>query len=225
MTTTSGVSSSSVVDQLQVKTADRKVNKEMGKDQFLELMIAQMKSQNPLNPTDNTAFVAQLAQFSSLEGIQNLNTTMQDVAGRMTSNQALQASSLVGRTVLVEGNQGVFDATQVMKGVADLDASTSDVTVKVYSASGALVRTMSLGSQEEGEMSFSWNGKNDAGVMQEAGVYTIKAQAVIDGKNTDLKTYLPANVDSVSIVAGSELELNLSGLGKRSLSDVKQIGL
>ncbi|HGM5552022.1 MULTISPECIES: flagellar hook assembly protein FlgD [Pseudomonas] len=199
----------------------------LGKDAFLQLLVTQLKNQNPLDPQDNSAFVAQLAQFSSLEGITTLNSTVSSLAGNYSSSQALQASSLVGRNVIVQTNTvQLDDPSKGMTGSVTVPSSIAGGTVSITDSSGTVVRTIDLGSRAAGSASFTWDGKDKDGNLVKTGTYTVKANASINGTATDLATYLPATVNSVTISqTGGELMLNLSGKGTVALSKVQTIGI
>ncbi len=196
----------------------------LGENDFLTMMMAQLQNQDPLNPMDNSAFVAQLAQFSQVSGIQNLNTTMSSLSSNMTSNQALQASSLIGKQVYVNSNQAAYNGQGSFTGMVTLPQSTDNLSVQVSDASGAVVQQMALGTQAAGSVPFTWNGSSSSGASMPAGTYTITATADIAGKNTQLATVLPASVNSVSFSSsGGAIQLNLQGLGTTPLSSVQQI--
>lgn len=199
----------------------------LGKDAFLQLLVTQLKNQNPLDPQDNSAFVAQLAQFSSLEGITTLNSTVSSIASNYGSSQALQASSLVGRSVIVQTNNiQVDDPTKAVTGSVNLTSSIAGGTVTIADSTGKTVRTIDLGTRAAGSSSFTWDGKDSSGTAVPVGAYTIKANAPINGTATDLAVYLPATVNSVTLSqTGGELTLNLAGLGPVALSKVQTIGI
>src|SRR5476651_133700 len=111
----------------------------LGKDAFLQLLVTQLKNQDPLSPQDNGAFVAQLAQFSSLEGITTLNTTVSGIASNYNSSQALQASSLVGRSVIAPASQSVVDTSKGMTGTVVMPSSVADATLKITDANGKAI--------------------------------------------------------------------------------------
>jgi flagellar basal-body rod modification protein FlgD len=153
--------SNAILDQYRTPTQTEKKDNELGKNAFLELMVAQLNNQNPLEPTDNQAFVAQLAQFSSVEGIDNLNDTAQSMATQFTSNAALQASSLVGQSVIVEGNTtGLLTNGGVVSGYVDVPAATGDITLTIENAAGQTLEQIPLGSHDQGSMSVRWDGYN-----------------------------------------------------------------
>ncbi|HCB43009.1 MAG: flagellar biosynthesis protein FlgD [Pseudomonadales bacterium] len=215
----------SALDQYQIDSDRFATGDELGKDQFLELLVAQMNNQDPLSPQENGEFIAQLAQFSTVEGIGNLNTSMESLLSGYQSSQALQASSMVGRTVIVPADQAVVDTEAGLEGQLALQQNSTNVFVNIYDQAGSLVKTINLGSQEAGMHDFTWDGTDASGNLAEPGIYTVEAMASIGGKNTQMATLLPANVDSVSLGAGGsgEMLLNVAGLGSISLSNVYAI--
>lgn len=223
MSTVSGTSS--VLDQYQMQQGSTAQNKELGKNEFLNLLVAQLNNQNPLEPQGNGEFIAQLAQFSQVEGIEKLNTSMSSLLTGYQSSQALQASSLVGRKVIVPTDKAVVDTSESFKASLVLPTSSSNVYVNVYDSAGAVVSRVNLGEQEAGNVSFIWDGKDSSGNLMPPGTYKFEAQATYEGeaKPKGLYTLLPANVDSV-VLGGSELMLNLAGLGSVPLSQVQVIG-
>ena len=203
-------------------------DKALGKDAFLQLLVTQLKNQNPLDPQDNTAFVAQLAQFSSLEGITTLNDTVNSLSGGLQSSQALQASSLVGRSVIVQTNEAYVDPAsgKPFNGTVVVKDADSKPVITITDADGEVVRTLEMGSQKAGNADFTWDGKDDDGVLLDKGSYTFTASSKNDTGTTALTTYLPATVNSVTLSkTGGEIMLNLAGLGSIGMSKVQTIGL
>ncbi|SHL70950.1 flagellar hook assembly protein FlgD [Phytopseudomonas punonensis] len=223
MSTVDGVSSSSVLDKYQVKQDSATQNKELGKDQFLNLLVAQLNNQNPLEPQGNGEFIAQLAQFSTVEGVEKLNSSMETILSGYQSSQALQASSLVGRKVIVPVDKALVDTSESFKASAVLPTSSSNVYVNVYDSAGAVVNRINLGEQQAGNVSFIWDGKDASGNVMKPGTYKFEAQATYGNETKGLYTLLPANVDSVTL-GGNELMLNLAGIGNVPLSQVQVIG-
>ncbi|WP_043307892.1 flagellar hook assembly protein FlgD [Pseudomonas sp. ML96] len=218
----SGVSSA--LDQYQIKQ-DTTQNKELGKNQFLELLVAQLNNQNPLEPQENGEFIAQLAQFSQVEGIEQLNSSMESLLSGYQSSQALQASSLVGRKVIIPTEKAVVDTSETFKGSLVLPVTSSNVYVNVYDSAGKAVSRVNLGQQSAGNVSFMWDGKDSSGNLLPPGTYKFEAQATYADGTKGLYTLLPANVDSVTLGQnGGELMLNLAGLGSVALSQVQIIG-
>jgi flagellar basal-body rod modification protein FlgD len=219
---TVGDVSGTALDQYQIKNQGP-ANKELGKNEFLNLLVAQLNNQNPLEPQGNGEFIAQLAQFSQVEGIEKLNTSMGSLLSGYQSSQALQASSLVGRKVIVPTEKAVVDTSESFKASLVLPVSSSNVYVNVYDKAGAVVSRINMGEQAAGNVSFIWDGKDASGNLLPPGTYKFEAQATYEGETKGLYTMLPANVDSV-VLGGSELMLNLAGLGSVPLSQVQVIG-
>jgi len=224
MSTTGGVGGTgSVLDQYQFGK-DREVKgNDLGKNEFLELLVAQLNNQNPLEPQENGEFIGQLAQFSTVEGVEKLNSSMETILSGYQSSQALQASSLVGRKVIVPTEKAVVDTSETFKASLILPTSSSNVYVNVYDDAGAVVNRINMGPQEAGNVSFMWDGKDASGNTLPPGTYKFEAQATYNGETKGLYTLLPANVDSVTL-GGNELLLNLAGLGSVPLSQVQVIG-
>ncbi|HSX50369.1 MAG TPA: flagellar hook assembly protein FlgD [Cellvibrio sp.] len=231
MAVSSTTSSNSVTDNLSItkKTETKKNTNELGQAAFLELMITQMNNQNPLSPQDNSEFVAQLAQFSSVEGLERLNTSFNS----FMSNNALQASSLVGRSVTVESDKSTLVNGGIVAGSVDLDFATTDLKINIYDEKGVLGQSIPVGSVPAGETVFRWDGQNievngelldwDAGENgATAGEYRFEITATQNGKSEALKTALSANVNSVTIGENGKLILNLAGIGAVEADQVKQ---
>ncbi|NVZ19706.1 flagellar hook assembly protein FlgD [Pseudomonas costantinii] len=202
-------------------------NQSLGKDAFLQLLVTQLKNQNPLSPQDNGAFVAQLAQFSSLEGINTLNDSVNNISSNFSSSQALQASSLVGRSIITQTDKAMVDTSKSMTGSVAVTAATGNVSVKITDKDGNVVRTIDMGAQSAGDSSFIWDGKNDKGEVAAAGTYTFAATTKNDaGASVALATSLPATVTSVTLSkTGGEMLLNLAGgMGSVKLSQIQTIG-
>lgn len=214
----------SIDSRKQAAKESAKGTNELGQSAFLELMIAQLKHQDPLSPQDQGEFISQLAQFSSVEGIEKLNSSVSDIGGAFRSSQALQASSLVGRQVQVPGSQALLGSAGALGGSIDLPQSTASMQVKVYRAGeNSPVATLDLGAQEAGEVAFSWDGLDASGVRQPAGLYRVEASAMQGGKSTALTTAINANVNSVTVGANNSMTLNVANVGQVALSDVRKI--
>lgn len=221
---TSVNATSSVLDQFAIQQREQKGG-DLGKNEFLELLVTQLNNQDPLSPQENGEFIAQLAQFSSLEGIENLNKTMTSMLGSFNSSQALQASSLVGRSVIVPATTAQVDTQNTFKGSMNLPYYSPNAYVNIYDSAGSVVNRVNLGAQQAGQVSFMWDGTDSSGNKMPPGKYRFEAEAYIEGEPYALQTYLPANVDSVTLGQnGSEMQLNLAGIGLVPLSKVQVIG-
>ncbi|MBW0145989.1 flagellar hook assembly protein FlgD [Marinobacter arenosus] len=224
MSAINATDASDVLSQYQLKQqrgADSK--SELGRNEFMELMLAQLKNQNPLEPQDNGEFISQLAQFSSLEEMQKLSGTVDDVVGQFRSTQALQASAMVGKTVLAPSSVGILGADGEVSGTIAVPASTGGLRLSVQNQAGELVRQIDLGSSPAGVKSFSWDGQDGNGNPLPPGPYRIVAEASYPEGTQQLGTMVSANVDSVSLGQNGSITLNLAGMGSIALSDVKQI--
>ena len=193
----------------------------LGKSAFLELMIAQLDNQDPLEPAKNEDFIAQLAQFSSVEGIQNLNDSVNGMVSAMQSSLSLQAASLVGRSVLAPTDMALYEE-QTMGGSINLTESVSSLGVDIQSADGSLLRQIDLGPQAAGVVRFAWDGQNEAGSAMPAGMYRISAFADIAGERQALTTNLPNRVAGVTL-GERGVVANLVGGTEVSTLDIKEI--
>ena len=223
MSTIDSTSASDVLSQYQVTQESTSGSSDLGKNEFMELMIAQLNNQNPLEPQDNGEFISQLAQFSSLEEMQGLTSTVEDVASQFRSSQALQASAMVGKTVLAPSEIGVLGAEGTISGTIEVPASTGGLRVSIQSLNGELLRQLDLGSSAAGTQSFTWDGKDGNGNALPQGSYQIVAEASYPDGTEQLATMVSANVDSVSLGSDGSITLNLAGMGSIALSDVQQI--
>lgn len=222
-TISSATSVADLLPQYAVEKEQKKASQELGRNEFMELMLAQMNNQSPLEPQDNGDFIAQLAQFSSLEEMQNMSSTIDSAVAQFRSTQALQASALVGRSVLVKASTGPMLPDGTVKGAIDLPAGTSNLRLDVLNETGELVKQINLGQQFAGQVGFTWDGTNMQGQLMPQGRYTFNAEASYGSGSEQLETMLGTNVDSVSIGVGGNITLNLAGVGAIPLSDVRQI--
>lgn len=195
---------------------------ELGRTQFLELMIAQMSHQDPLDPAKNEEFVAQLAQFSTLEGIENLNKSFETVALAMQTSMATQAAGLVGRNVVAPTNTAALESEGGVVGSIELPIAASNVTVDITSASGELVRRINLGARGSGRLDFGWDGTDAAGGRLPAGAYQVRAYGEFDGERAELTVNMPDRVVSIS-VGPSGVYANLAGGSSVPASQIKEI--
>lgn len=196
---------------------------QLGLQDFMNLLITELTHQDPTKPMENTELATQISQFATVTGIDDLNTSFDDFAGTMLSDQAIRAASLVGHEVMVESYLGVLPSGGSLTGGVFLPSDGNNVKVQISDQSGALVREISLGQQQGGVAQFSWDGFTDTGDYADPGQYTLTATATIDEADQGLSTMIYANVDSVSIGNSSGPLVNLEGLGLVSLDDVLEI--
>lgn len=213
-----------VFDSLGLSRKQAYKPEETKQDQFMKLMLAQLKNQDPLEPQENGKFLTQLAQFDTATGIKDLQKSFTSFTNTMQSNSALQASSLVGRDVLVPGDKSYLTDDSGVGGKIDLGASTNKLKVEVIGPGGQTVRVLDLGRQAAGEINFHWDGKDENGNILPPGTYQFNASAQVGNENIAQPVFMLARVDSVSIGAGGQgLKLNLPGIGQVDLSSVKEI--
>jgi flagellar basal-body rod modification protein FlgD len=195
----------------------------LGRDEFLKLLVTQLENQDPLSPQENGEFIAQLAQFSSLEEAQNLNKGFDNFASSFQSSQHLQATSLVGRPVHVQSEQTFLGTDGAISVLADIPAGTQSAALSVYDETGALVDSFDLGAITSGRNEFVWTGEDGAGERYPAGVYRFEVNASRGDSAESAGIYLSSNVNSVTIEPGGSLTLNLAGIGPTPMSEVIQI--
>ncbi len=197
----------------------------LNQNEFLTLMLAQLKNQDPTKPLDSTAFLGQLAQISQVQGLAQLNDSFSTLSSSLTSNQALQASSLLGRNALVEGHAAQLGSSGAVTGAIDLPQASTQVMVTVTDAAGNIVQQASLGQHAAGLAQYSWNGTRLDGSRAAPGIYQVNAAYVgADGKPVAATTLINAAVQSVTMGAGQTgLTLSLAGVGDVAFSSVRQI--
>ncbi|MGE3320357.1 MAG: flagellar hook assembly protein FlgD [Candidatus Berkiella sp.] len=194
------------------------------KNEFLQLFVTQLRNQNPLEPRDGAEYLGQLAQFSTLEGIRNMETAFNKIANSLNSNQALQASTLVGKNVEVKTDNGLYMQGSNVKGSINVPDYATNVQMEIRNEQGEVIRTVKMNAAQRGELGFVWDGLDDGGNAQPSGVYRFVAKADIQGTEKQIDTYISANVDSVTINKnGQPVTLNVSGYGRISIDDIKTI--
>jgi flagellar basal-body rod modification protein FlgD len=196
----------------------------LGGTNFLTLMLAQLKNQDPTSPVDSNQFLNQLASLSTVQGITQLNTSFASLSSSLTSNQAMQASTLLGHHVLVSSPTAVLAANGSVTGAISVPQTTSQAVLNISTSSGVLIRQIDLGAQSKGLANFTWDGKQQDGSQAPAGKYTLSAQFAGAASGTAASTYVNGTVQSVTMGAGQTgLTLDVSGLGSVPFASVQQI--
>jgi len=214
--------SNDVLASLSSRNQQAEKETALGKDAFLQLMIAQLQNQDPLNPAKNEDFIAQLAEFSSVEGIQNINETLSELSLAFRSSQALEASSLVGRQVQVDSPVATLSGGKEVRGSIDLAAAAENLQLIIETPQGEVIQRQNLHQQAAGEVAFSWDGRDQSGASVADGAYRVRAVAVVDGSRVDLPVAVGANVNSVTIGQNNALLLNIEGVGPVPLDSVSR---
>jgi len=196
----------------------------LGGTDFLTLMLAQLKNQDPTSPVDSNQFLSQLASLSEVQGITQLNTSFATLSSSLTSNQALQASSLLGHQALVPSATATLPtAGAPISGAVNVPQTSSQVVLNITNKAGALVQSINLGAQPAGLANFTWNGQTSGGAAP-AGTYKLTAQVSGVAGGTAVTTLVSGTVDSVTMGSGTTgMTLNISGLGSVPFSSVQQI--
>jgi flagellar basal-body rod modification protein FlgD len=206
-----------------VKVTTQAAAQSLTQSDFLTLLTAQMKNQDPFNPMDNTQMVAQMAQFSSLSGISEMSSTLKAIQEKLSGNSTSDALGYVGKTVLTEGKTAYARTGGGIAGAVELGNDASNVLVSISDATGATVKTMNLGAQSKGTATYDWDGKTEAGTDAGAGPFTVTVTAQKNGATVPSAGLVWAPVQSVSTATG-KLQLTLPGIGTIDASNVRQIG-
>ena len=190
-------------------------------NRFLKLLTTQLKNQDPLNPMDNAQMTSQLAQISTVDGIEKLNATLQKMLASTVDSEATQAAALVGHQVMVAGGSLQLGASGAVGGV-DVSSSADQVAVTIKDSNGLAIRTINLGSLAAGTHNFTWDGATDAGAAAVTGAYSIAVVAKQGSATVPATALQLASVYSINrSTQGVTLDLGQLGLAK--MSDVKQI--
>ncbi|EDQ00715.1 flagellar hook assembly protein FlgD [Shewanella benthica] len=194
----------------------------LSQDDFFSLLSQQLSMQDPFKPVDNDQMIAQMAAFSTVDGISKLNDEIINLNAVMTSSQALQASGLVGQKVLIPSDTGYLsEEGSVLKGVVSTPEAIETIVVRIEDDKGQLITTFNIDGSQGGNVDVSWDGLDNNGEPMPSGIYSIKASGRIDGQSEDLVVSTYAHVTSVSLgTASTGSILNLRGIGGIKLGDV-----
>jgi flagellar basal-body rod modification protein FlgD len=191
-------------------------------DRFLKLLVAQLKNQDPMNPLDNAQLTSQMAQISTVNGIDKLNATLQEMAAGFGATQSLQAAAMIGRSVLVPGSALELKDGKALGGV-ELPQAVDSLQVSIRDGSGRVLHKVNLGPQPAGVAAFQWDGVTDSGAPAAPGSYSFVLEAVQGGKKVDARALALGQVLSVT-QAGDGVTLNVSGSSAPVvLADVKRV--
>lgn len=212
-------SSSSTTSSSAASSNDR-----LGQEQFLELMIAQLANQDPTNPTDSTQFFSQIAEFSVVEGVNDMSKSFNEFTGLFAGSQALTAVNLVGRDVMTNSNVAYLDEQGGVSATIDLPHAASSAVVFIQDEYGNVVDELTLGPTPGGQQQFAWDGTDASGEHVEAGNYWLNAFAEIRGQSQGVDVFAHSRVDSVLIdPASSQYQLTLQGGNSLDSSDIRRI--
>lgn len=222
------LNSNSILDGLSntaapaVPTADP--NQALKQEDFFALLTQQLSYQDPTKPVENDQMISQMTSFTMADGITAMNDNFADFAASMTSNQALQASSLVGQKVLVPGETVALEGDSGVSGALSVPQSVQNLKVSIEGANGQLLRTIDMGNVAGGKHRFNWDGLDNSGNPVAEGNYKINALGTMANEGTTFPVSTYVHVQSVSIGAnGSGLTINTSN-GSVKLENVEEVG-
>lgn len=190
-------------------------------DRFLKLLVTQMKNQDPLNPLDNAQVTSQMAQLSTVTGIDKMNNTLESLIGSFQSNQSLQAANMIGHGVLVPGSALTVSGGKALLGI-EMTEPADSVQVTIRDAAGKAIHKIDLGAQEIGSQPLIWDGQTDSGTTAADGKYTFEVAALRAGQKVGASSLSFGEVASVSTGAQG-VKLNIPTLGAVNLADIRQI--
>jgi len=209
-----------------VVNSPKVINEQMGQQEFLTLFTAQLKMQNPLDPVKNEAFVAQLAQFSSLEANISMKESLDTMVTALGSDRVMASASLIGKSVSVPDAAVRIVGGAGGEGVINLPTGAAGIQVNVLDSTGSVVRELIYPAQPVGDFSLSWDGKDAAGNTVPDGAYRFEATGVVGGQSTDIAVKAVAKVVAVRTnSADNSLLLEFEGGKTLPLSDVSRIGM
>jgi len=192
-------------------------------DRFLKLLVTQMKNQDPLNPLDNAQVTSQMAQLSTVTGIEKLNTSLDAMSKSFMANQSLQAATMIGHNVLVPGDNGLNLSGGAAAAGVDLQGAADKLEVAIKDQSGTVVRKIDLGGQANAAaLAFAWDGKNDSGETLADGKYTFDITAMQGSNKVKAEKLALSEVASVTLGTAG-VSLNVAGIGAVDATKVKQI--
>jgi len=222
------VKSASTLDSLRWQQEDYKVADDnqgmLTQADLFALLTQELANQDPTKPVDNNEMISQMTSFSTTDGVSKLNEQFTSFASSMTSSQALQASSLVGRSVLVDENIfGLYEGEQV-KGKISTESQASNVNIYVENATGEIVQSIPVGTVGAGGGNFTWDGNTSDGSEAPPGAYRFRIAGLVDGEAAELHAMTFRKVDSVTLAGnGGSVVLNLNGGGSMPLTEVVEV--
>lgn len=224
MSTTDPIAALASQTQAALAAAQKqKTASSLGIEDFLTLMTTQLKNQDPMKPLEGTEFVAQLAQFGAVSGIQNMQSSIESLAGSLRSTQVLNGTTLVGHDVLAAADSFTYTHGVGVNGEIDVPNGASSLQIRITDSTGALVREINVVPQD-GVNAFAWDGTYADGSAALSGEYDIEAIATVGGERGSLEVLMSGRVSSVTIDAtGTGLTLNTGALGPLSMNNIRRV--
>jgi flagellar basal-body rod modification protein FlgD len=222
MSTVNSTTSADVIAALQKSSTASTAKTDDAQSRFLKLLTEQLKNQDPLNPMDNAQMTSQLAQISTVSGIDKLNTTLTTLLQNSQSSDVLQAAALVGKGVTVAGNELTLSSSKAYGGF-ELPSAADKVTVTVKDANGIEVRKMELGAYDAGVHNFAWDGLSTSGAQAVDGKYTMSVSATRGDTTLKPVALQLSTVNSVLRSSSGSVSLDVGTGTLVGLSDIRQI--
>ena len=205
-------------------SATAKPNSQLDQTAFLKLMTTQLQTQDPFNPVDNTQMVAQMAQFSSVAGIAEMNASLKTLTDNLTGNRVSDAASWIGRSALVASDVATPLADGSYAGEVTLPNNADNVQINLVDANGALVHSETLGAQAAGTLAFQWDGKDAAGAVTATGPLKVVVSATGTDGTITTSTNTWASINAVQSPAGGSSAQLVTALGLISPTDALRLG-
>lgn len=194
----------------------------LGQEDFLKLLTTQLQYQDPMKPMENGEFLGQMAQFSTVTGITEMQTSLQNMVSAFQGSQMSNSAAMIGKQALVDGNWArLVDGK--LGGAVQLPTAVNDLQISIKDETGKVMTTLAMGSQMPGTTEFHWDGTMDNGDMAPTGDYYIEASTVRDGEGGRPATQVYGTVESVQIKNG-EVTLNVAGQGNVTFAQVSRLG-
>jgi len=198
-------------------------DQKLTQEDFFKLLTSQMSMQDPTKPMENDQMIAQMTNFTMAEGITQLTDEFRGFADSMTSNQALQASGMVGQKVLIPSDMAYFNGERAIEGVISLPQTGQDVNVRIKNSAGEIVHSINMGQMPQGQHTFEWDGTLANGEKAPKGDYVVEASGRVGGQSEAIPALTYGMVESVSMGGARGIVLNLESIGRVDLKDVIQI--
>ena len=197
---------------------------DLGQEDFINLMITQLRNQDPFEPLQSGEFIGQLAQFGTVSGIGELQNSVSQLASSLISNQTLQATNLISKNALVSSDSLNLNNGETSKGAITTSAPANNVTVSIFDAAGNLVKTIPLGVVNEGLKEFEWDGTDASGSQASDGEYFLSVVGVQGEDNIALDTFAYKQIESISLGEGTNsIRLNVENGGDFKISEILKI--
>ena len=223
MNTISDLLPENITSVAELTAAQNEKSNELGQNEFLDLMLAQLKNQDPFKPLENGEFVAQMAQFSTVSGIEEMNASLQGVSDSLQGNRLLEASNLIGRTALVSGSSASL-TEDGLNAIYRLENDASNININVYSEAGEIVYQEHIAQKSLGQHEFHWNGKTTTDEDAAIGNYTVEVLYGNEAEKTTAETLVPSKIGSVSAISGgNELMLETEQGLRIALQDIETL--